>query len=99
MILKMENIFHSLQEAIITIDIRGVNFSNVHGRKILMDIKNFKYGVQNKPAKTLILEESSSKAEFENKISRAQVFKLYKDNLNGQNAATGAQGSKSDLIA
>ena len=56
----MENIFHSLQEAIITIDIGGVNFTNVHGKKILMDIKNFKYGVQNMPENNLMPNESSN---------------------------------------
>jgi sensor histidine kinase regulating citrate/malate metabolism len=42
MIKKMESIFHSLQEAIITINISGVSFINEHGRNILKDIENQK---------------------------------------------------------
>jgi hypothetical protein len=38
---EMESIFHSLKEAIITINFDGVNFSNHHGKKILKDIENF----------------------------------------------------------
>jgi hypothetical protein len=49
----MENIFHSLQEAIITIDMSGVNFTNKHGKKILTDIKIYKFGLQDKHTKIM----------------------------------------------
>jgi hypothetical protein len=60
MIKKMESIFHSLQEAIITIDISGVNFTNKHGKKILTDIKNYKFGLQDKNNEGLIPDQSSN---------------------------------------
>lgn len=40
MIHKMESIFHSLQEAIICINISGVSFINEHGKGILRNIEN-----------------------------------------------------------
>jgi sensor histidine kinase regulating citrate/malate metabolism len=40
MVKEMESIFHSLKEAIITIDIDGVNFSNQHGKEILKFIEH-----------------------------------------------------------
>ena len=109
MIKKMESIFHSLQEAIITIDISGVNFTNKHGKKILTDIKNYKFGLQDKNNQGLLPDQSSNtlqaknnksldQAEYENKISRAQVFKLYKNNMNDKNEQTCHQGSRSEII-
>ena len=40
MIKEMESIFHSLKEAIITIDIDGINFANQHGKEILKFIEH-----------------------------------------------------------
>ena len=41
MIKEMESIFHSLKEAIITINANEIKFKNKHGKLILQDIKNF----------------------------------------------------------
>ena len=35
MIEKVESIFHSLQEAIITINVQGISFTNGHGKEVL----------------------------------------------------------------
>ena len=40
MIYKMESIFHSLQEAIITINVNGISFVNGHGQEVLTDIRD-----------------------------------------------------------
>ena len=40
MIYKMESIFHSLQEAIITINVNGISFVNGHGKEVLTDIRD-----------------------------------------------------------
>jgi hypothetical protein len=40
MIHKMESIFHSLQESIITINVNGISFVNGHGIEVLKDIRD-----------------------------------------------------------
>ena len=40
MIDKMESIFHSLQESIITINVSGISFVNGHGIEVLKDIRD-----------------------------------------------------------
>lgn len=56
----MEQIFHSLQEGIITIDISGINFLNGHGKNILKDIQNHKIGPKEIQNQIIFRDESSN---------------------------------------
>ena len=67
---EMESIFHSLKEAIITIDLDGINFSNNHGKKILQFIE-FKEKLQANQQQSSMKTLHTNKKKHQEQQSRA----------------------------
>ena len=111
MINQMESIFHSLQEAIITINISGVSFINEHGKNILKDIENKAFDSdaskhsktrENKSSQLLQAGNDQSKNnemnKHENQLIRARVFKLYQPESRLNSSSTNHRNSEEETL-